>query len=213
MGFVIRRRDGLSLAALATLALLAWLRLDSSRVLVGEICAFLAMALLLSRHAGVRSTLRSLDPPYRLAVVLLPVLLVAGHVANRADRAYPFITWELYTTPLPARPAYHEYTATLANGQQITLPLRSLFPGLAGLVGVTLESATWHSLHRGSAAERERASARMQALLLALAREYERRHPDSPVRSLDVWHRAIPTERYQGRASITRDHERRLDVP
>lgn len=213
VGFHLTRRDVLVGVGLASLAVLARIRFSDHRVPIGEISVFLAMGLLVSRHAAVRTTLASLDPGRRALVVLLPALLVAGHVANLGDRPYPFVSWELYATSLPSNPAYHEYTATLASGRVVPLPVRDLFPTLAGRMAVFLDGAAWRALHAGSGPSQALAAAHVDALLRALAREHERRHGLGPIRAVDVWHRTIPTARYQGRDSIARRHDWRADMP
>lgn len=213
VGFHLARRDVLLLVGLASLALLARLRFDDRGVFVGEISIFLAMALLLSRHASVRTAFQSLEPWRRVLVALLPALLVIGQVANRGDRLYPFLTWELYTTSLSGNLAYHEYTATLASGRVVPLPVRDLFPTLGGRVSVFLEGALRRALHAKAGPEQARATTHMDTLLRTLAREYEWRYGDGPIRAIDVWHRTIPTASYHGRASITRRHDRRVDMP
>ncbi len=213
VGFELGRRDVLLLVGLGSLILLARLHFDDHRVLVGEIAAFLALALLLARHPRVRITLRRLDPRRRLLVVLLPALVVVGQVVNLDDRLFPFVTWELYTSSIPSNPAYHDYTAAFPSGRVITLPQPRLFPSLGGRVGVVLEGLSVRALHSRAGAARARATARLEALLRALAREHERQYAEGPIRAIDIWHRTIPTMAYEGRASIAGRHERRVEVP
>ena len=213
VGFHLGRRDVILLVGLGSLIVLSRRHLGGAGVLVGESLAFLAMGLLLWRHTGVRATLHSLDPPRRVLVVLLPVLIVAGHVINLGDRLYPFVNWQLYTHSFPGNASYHEYTATLATGHVISLPVRALFPTLGGRVPPFLDSLSWSALHAPAGPAQARAAARMDAVLRALAREHERRYADGPIRAVDVWHRTIPTAAYKGRPSITRHHDRRVETP
>jgi hypothetical protein len=213
MGFVIRRVDVLGLLGLSILALVARFHFPDHWVLVGETCAVLVLGLLLARHAAVRRAVGSLTPGFRALVVLFPALLVVGHVANRGDRAYPFVTWDLYVHVQRADPTYHEWIAVRAGGDPIALSERTLFPSLRRRITVALESVTSRALHGSVGPERERAAARLQTVLAALAREYERRRPGEPIRAIDVWHRTVPIETFQGRSSILRRHEHRVDVP
>ena len=213
MGFELRRRDVVLLAGLTGLALLGRRFLGSAGVAVGEASAFLAIGLLLWRHAGVRATLRHLDPLPRALALLLPGLLVAGQVAGQGDRLYPFVTWPLYTTSLRANPSYHEYTAALADGREIPLPVRAFFPTLGGRLAPFLEFLSGSALHAPVGPAGARATARLEAVLRTLAREHERSHPMEPVVAIDVWHRTVPTAGYEGRSSITRRHDRRVETP
>jgi hypothetical protein len=212
VGFQLGRRDVVVLIGLGCLIVLGRRHLGDAGLLVGEISAFLAMGLVLWRHAGVRAILYGLDPLRRVLVVLIPTLLVAGHVANLGDRPYPFVTWQLYTDSLPRNPTYHEYTATLATGREIPLPVR-LFPTLGGRVGPFLQFLARRALHGRAGPARAEAAAQLDAVLRALAREHERRFGEGPIRAVDVWHRTIPTDAYAGRSSITRRHDRRVDTP
>jgi hypothetical protein len=212
VGSQLGRRDVVLLVGLGGLIVLGRRHLGDAGVLGGEISAFLAMGLVFWRHAGVRAILHDLDPLRRVLVVLLPALLVAGHAANLGDRPYPFVTWQLYTDSLPRNPSYHEYTATLATGRVIPLPVR-LFPTLGGRVGPFLQFLSTAALHGRAGPVQARAAAQLDAVLWALAREHERRSAEGPIRAIDVWHRTIPTDAYAGRSSIARRHDRRVDPP
>jgi hypothetical protein len=213
VGFQLERRDILLLVGLVSLTLLGRRYLGAVGPAVGEASAFLAMGLLLSRHAGVRATLRNLDPLPRALAILLPALLVAGQVLGRDDRLFPFVTWPLYTNSMPANPSYHEYTATLATGREIPLPVRSLFPTLGGRLSPFLGFLSSAALHAPGGPAQARAGARLDAVLRAMAREHERRHATGPILAIDVWHRTVPTAAYDGRSSITRRHDRRVETP
>src|SRR5262245_28701508 len=120
--FEIRWRDVLLLVGFAGLALVGRRHGGAAGIAIGEASVLLALGLVLWRHAGVRATLRNLDPVLRAVAVLLPGLLVVGQVLGQGDRLYPFVTWPLYTSSLAANPSYHEYTATLADGREAPLP-------------------------------------------------------------------------------------------
>jgi len=213
VGLRLRRRDVFLLIGLVSLTLLSRRYLGRAGPAVGEASAFLAMGLVLGRHAGVHATLRALDRPRRVLVTLLPVLIVAGQVAGLGDRLYPFVTWPLYTNSLPGNPSYHEYTATLATGRVIALSPRALFPTLGGRVSPYLEFLSGSALHASGGPAQARAAARMEAVLRALAREHERRYGTDPIRAVDVWHRTVPTAAYRGRESITRRLDGRVEMP
>ena len=178
-------------------------------MLIGEAAVFLGLAIVLSRHRDVRATFAALRPGHRLLVVLFPALLVAGHVVNREDRTFPFLSWELFTFSLRVDPTYHEYTAILASGREVVLPLLDLFPSFGRRLPSSLENASWQELHRRRS---PRDVSRLRVALAALAREHDRRHAGDPVTAVDVWHRAVPREAYRGRASITRQHELRVEL-
>lgn len=208
------RRDIVLLVGLVSLAILSRWGPSGAGRRVGETAGFLAIGWILWRHPSVRATLDALDPLRRGLAVLLPGLVIAGHVTNLGDQAYPFVSWPLYTRSLPPNPSYHEYTATLATGRVIVLPASALFPSLGGRLMPFLDFLSGPAVHTPTGPGRAYATARLEAVLRALAREHERRrYSEGSIVAVDVWHRTVPTAVYTGRTSITRVHDLRVDTP
>lgn len=95
-------------------------------VLVGAVLAPVAL------HPAVRRTFVTLDRPRRTVLAVMMGSALAGQFAL-GSRSFPFVNWEMYTTPVGGDPVVFEYDAVLRGGATIALvPSRFLGPQSAG---------------------------------------------------------------------------------
>jgi hypothetical protein len=95
-------------------------------VLVGAVLAPVAL------HPAVRRTFVALDRPRRTALAMMVGSALAGQFAV-GSRSFPFVNWEMYTTPVGGDPVVFEYAAVLRGGATIPLVLSQfLGPRSAG---------------------------------------------------------------------------------
>jgi hypothetical protein len=79
-------------------------------------------------HPAVRRTFMGLDPTRRTALAMMVGGTLVGQFAL-GSRSFPFVNWDMYTTPVGGDPVVFEYDAVLRSGATIPLaPSRLLGP-------------------------------------------------------------------------------------
>lgn len=143
-------------------------------VLIGTVVVSLACS------PPVRTYVRSLPLPARLALALFVALLASGHLA-RIDRwTFPFVGWRMYGVERkPQEIVYERYFGITVSGRRVTLSPTDAFPSLTkGRIRSPL--ARHVALAPGDDQSWQKAS----ALLTAIARARNRDAPDDPLRTI-----------------------------
>jgi hypothetical protein len=161
-------------------------RLTREAILVGAVLAPVAA------DPTIRRTFRSLDRPSRAALGLMVGSALAGHFVL-GQRSFPFVNWDMYTTPVGGDPVLFEYDAVLRGGTTIPLAIGRLL-GRQSAARLTealrrqvcgLQTVGEHPA-REAGLRREHESA-----LRAIAGRYNRDHAQDPVVTVVVSERTI----------------------
>jgi hypothetical protein len=79
-------------------------------------------------HPAIRRTIVGLDRTRRTALAMMVGGTLAGQFAL-GSRGFPFVNWDMYTTPVGGDPVVFEYGAVLRSGATVPLaPSRFLGP-------------------------------------------------------------------------------------
>ena len=155
-------------------------------VLVGAVLAPVAA------HPAVRRSFGGLDRGRRAALTIMVGSTLAGQFAL-GSRSFPFVNWEMYTSPVAGDPVVFEYDAVLRSGATIPLvPSRFLGPQSAGRLMEALRrqvlrlQALGDNGHQANGLRREH-----ELALHAIADRYTRRHVRDPVVTVLVSERTV----------------------
>jgi hypothetical protein len=159
----------------------------------------LALGLLWTVRAPLLATFSAIPRVYSLGVALIALLMLGGQAVDDTAITFPWSAWSMYTTRYPD-PAFIDYTVEQANGQEERLLIARAFTLAklrrrldAAVEGV--EQARSEGGHAESARE-------LDALLAAVAQEYDAGHPDNPARTIRVWRCKVIIEEGQGPPSV-----------
>lgn len=138
-------------------------------------------------HPDIRRALGALDAPRRLAIGLMAAATLAGHYVL-GNRSFPFVNWDMYTSPVCGDPVIFEYHLRLGSGTVVPLALSHLLGPVsaARLMEALRRQVSGLQTEPGGDRRREHESA-----LRAIAAWYRRRHPDDPPVSVLVSERTL----------------------
>jgi hypothetical protein len=143
-------------------------------------------------HPAVRRSFVGLDRPRRTAFALMVGSALAGQFAL-GSRSFPFVNWDMYTTPVGGDPVVFEYDAVLRGGATIPLvPSRFLGPQSAGRLMEALRRQVSRLQELGEDAHGADGLRREHELALhAIAGRYNREHARDPVVAVLVSERTV----------------------
>lgn len=156
---------------------------------------------------------RAIPRSYAAVSLLGAGLLLAGHVISRGEATYPITAWDMYTASNPDNPRYVDYMAELRSGREVRLLIASLFPAGGKHLRGRVDAAAFAVQRATGGPDEQRAVAELEALLVAVTREYEARHPQDPIRTIRLWVGTVPARNYAGPASISRTLLREYHAP
>lgn len=167
-------------------------------------CFYLALLLFLVRQKPLMTTLKTLRLPHRVFLIVLVVFMLGAQVVDRGHETFPFVGWSMYTRPARGDPQYYTYTMVSQSGRESRLEVFRVFRSLSYRLMFPLKRMA-HNIDRApEGRQRQAMIADYETALQAVARMYNRRYPDDPIRTLHVWHYTIPLNEYHGPSSIQR---------
>jgi len=163
-----------------TIALIVWLvsfspwRFDPFRV-TGQACLLIFVLRAFCYWPPMVRWVTSMPVPHRAVFALLIGGMVLGHYTLNGRTYFPFVVWEIFPfvhedDPVTCR----EFIATTASGAKVRLLVEQLFPSIVQVNPLDSYSpeATEH-------------------LARALAKIYNERHTDDPVRQVELMVMAV----------------------
>jgi hypothetical protein len=110
----------------------------------------------------------------------------------------------MYTRPAYGDPQYYDYSAVLQSGREVRLDVFRVSRSLSYRLLFPLKSMA-RSLDQASDERQHQALiVSYKTALQSIARMYNRRHLDDPIRTISVWHCTVSLHAYHGPASIQR---------
>lgn len=107
--------------------------------------------------------------PHRVVFGLMIGSIIVGHYTFDSRKFFPFVAWEIFPAMREEDPvSCREFMATTASGKSVRLLIEQLFPSIIQFNPPANDSAE------------------MGSLINAMARAYDRGHPDDPVRHVDL---------------------------
>jgi len=117
--------------------------------------------------------------PHRCVLGFLLWGVVAGHFTISASAYYPFVAWEIFSFADERDPVTcQQFMATTASGKQTRLIMEQFFPSV-----VQMDSLEDPRHFKPETIER---------LARVLAKAYNARHPEDPVRRIDLVKLSVP---------------------
>ncbi len=193
--FDARTAAGLALAWLAELAFAQLLgrghiSLPRPGMLVQSAMCLAIFAVLFSL-VPVRRWAGRLPRPHQVAIGAIFFLVVAGQLSTVSRGTFPFPAWTMYGKPeSPPRLEYYRYRGVDSQGKTVSVdPAKVLgFVNVAEIASHVREIA--HAArHAPGDPKREHGRARLHDLLVTVAKAYDLKHPEAPLRSLEfLWY-------------------------
>lgn len=188
-----RRELALALlpAGLLTVGLSVLLRQGDwgTRLMTGlEALIYLAVfSLILSRDA-VRPHLDALPRPHRAILAIFFALILAGHFANDTRTTFPFSAWSMYGRPeSPNTLEFYRSEGIDGSLRRIVINEAELFPSIAGSAIASkvkrLAAQALAPQHLPGQGPHQR---RLTDWLRAVGDAYNQRHPERPVRAVEL---------------------------
>jgi hypothetical protein len=173
----------------------------------------ISVAMLWPVRRQLAAIARLIPNAYRMTSLLGAGLLLGGHVISRGEATYPVTAWDMYTASNPDDPRYVDYLAELRSGREVRLLIAQLFPAGGKHLRGRVDAAAFAVQRAMNGPDEQRAVAELEALLMAVTREYEARHPEDPIRTIRLWIGTVPARNYEGPASISRALLREYHAP
>ena len=123
----------------------------------------------------------SMPIPHRVVFGVLILSMIAGHYTFDGRTYFPFVTWEIfpkYTNEDPV--TCDEFIATTESGTKVRLLAEQLFPSIVQTARIAdLSDPRWFPPDT------------TEHLARAMAKVYNRQHPDNPVWRIDLMRLAV----------------------
>jgi len=135
-------------------------------------------------------------------ILLASVLLMGiGQFVGSSERTYPLAHWHMFSSANPAhRYGLHVVEGTTNSGQRVRLVPGALFPSVSRHLLTFNLQRTFNRIPRSPAIRTMTAAQRLRAeqALAALARRYNRMHPDDPLVGVEVMRVRLRFDPQQG---------------
>ncbi len=188
-----RRELALALApaGLLTVGLSVLLRQGNwgTRLMAGvEALIYVALFILILSRDAVRPHLGALPRPHRAILTIFFALVLAGHFANDTRATFPFSAWSMYGRPeSPDTLEFYRSEGIDRSLRRIVIDESELFPSIGGsAIASKVKRLAGHALavqHLPNPGPRQR---RLTDWLRAVGDAYNRRHPERPVRAVEL---------------------------
>lgn len=179
------------------------------RTVVKMLEALLILAVFhpLASHRLFAEMFSALGRFYKLVFLALLGLLLAGHLAGRDRRTFPFVPWRMYSQVVEEYPTHYAYLGKSRNGKTVRLvpprvPLTLYKHGILRKLETQVESIRVEE----DSAQRATLISQHEATLAAVAHLYNRKHREDPIQKITVSECTIPLNTYDGEASIKRQY-------
>lgn len=169
---------------------------------VHELAVIALLFLACVSHPAVREIFSSVGK-WRLAILIgLLGLAVAGQLVKRAQLTYPFVVWDMYSSP-PTEIAFYRYQATHASGAEQPFPFHAVSPShaarpFAAGMNVLVRRLDIAQRRRGETSVPEQT---VRRVVRALSEIHNRRRSD-PIVAVQISRCAVGRQGYQGERSI-----------
>lgn len=182
--------------------LLLYLRFIHGHPFILELCIYLALLLFIVMQKPMMATLKALSPPYRVFLIILMMLLLGTQLVNRDNETFPFVGWSMYTRPAHGNLQYYDYTMVSQSEQEVRPEVFGLSRSLSYRLMFPLKSMAYNIDQALEGWRRQAMIAAYETALQAIARLYNHRHDDDPIRTIRVWHCTIPLHEYRDASSV-----------
>jgi len=161
----------------------------------------------------IRAYVRAIPRPHRKILAGLFLLLLVGQMVNRPRLTFPFTSWAMYGRPEhPDTLVFYRYEGLDEAQQVIPLnPFRLLAPISRAEVASKFKDLASAALSHPDEGRRAASQRRLSALLAAVGRIHNTRHPDRPIRAVMLV-RCTLDLRDGGRSDIQRQRVWRADL-
>ena len=188
-------------AVITGVAFLLHLRFYEQRALIAESAVYLAFLLLLARSASLQALLGVLGRRRRVFLVGLVGIMIGGQLVDRSGWTFPFVDWSMYAYPPDHLPKYYEYTGVMRSGAETESPFGGMYDSRR--IRWKLKGLARRQENADTDDQRKEAKKRYERMLGDAAAEYNRRHPEDPLRTVRVRECIIPLDGISGRSAIT----------
>ena len=169
-----------------------------------EASIYLGLLLFLVQQKSLILTLKALRPPYTVFLAVLVIVMLGAQLLDRGRDTFPFVGWAMYVRPTYGDPQYYDYSAVLQSGREIRLDVFRVSRSLSYRLMWPLKSMARRIEQATDDWQYQAMIDDYQMALQSIARMYNRRHLDDPIRTIHVWHCTIPLHVYRGPSSIQR---------
>ncbi|HEY7471079.1 MAG TPA: hypothetical protein VIE68_01905 [Gemmatimonadota bacterium] len=136
-------------------------------------------------RARIRAVLSSIPRSYALFPVASVALLIGAQATDEGERIYPLTDWGMYSRSFVEDPRFIDYEAELSSGREEPLLIGRLFGATGALLRSRIDDSARAIDESGSVDPA--AIERLDAMLAAIAREYDADHPGDPIRTIRLW--------------------------
>ena len=175
-----------------------------SAILEALVIVALSVALLWPVRARLREIAMAIPFRYALCCLAGCLLLLGGQMVSSGETTYPFPDWNMYTVSNPADPRFVDYMAELSSGREVRLLIAQLFPAGGRHFRARIDHAAYATDPAQGGSDNPQAEADLDALLAAVTRQYNARHPGETIRTIRLLVGTVPARNYHGPESISR---------
>lgn len=164
--------------SLVVIAILTWtISFSSYRfnpfVVTGQICLLLVALRAFCYWPPMVRLVSSMPVPHRLVFGFMIMSMILGHYTLTARTYFPYVSWEIFPFVNERDPVTcRQFLATTESGKKVRLLVEQLFPSIVQIFA--LDDPKHYTPEM------------LDHLALAVAKEYNKQHPDDPVRQVDL---------------------------
>ena len=155
---------------------------------------------------SIRAYATALPPAHRWIFGTFFCLLLAGQLINQPRLTFPMTSWALYGKPEhPGTLVFYRYQGFDERGEEVALdPFRLLAPLSRAELASKIKNLSRQAFSNQQTARQAAAQQQITALLRAAGTVYNGRHPERPVRSVEMIQCSLDW-RGQGRAGMRQE--------
>jgi len=143
---------------------------------------------------SLREVFRAAPRANRIAAASVLTATLAGQLVADAYATYPFVDWAMYTNPVEDDPSFYLVTLRGPDGQDERAPIESLFPGASYGLRIRVHKLATRMEALPPGADRDAATARLNATLGAIGDARRRALPTAPMEILRLSHCLVPMQ-------------------
>ena len=175
---------------------------------------FLMVVLFFVKFTSLPSIVASLRTHYKVFLGSMITLVLMGHLVGASWYSFPFPSWEMFCcAPNTNTIRFNEYKGTLRSGGTVLLTPARLFPSLSyGRFSAKLRRYSDYAMSSKELPDRKAWLHQYSETLIVVGQLYNQKHPEDPIRTIEVYRNRFDINNYLDDSSITRQFVWRVEV-
>jgi len=194
--------------------LIRLLKVESDYSIFIQSFVFLMVVLFFVEFTSLPSIVASLRTHYKVFLGSMITLVLMGHLVGESWHSFPFPTWKMFCCSTNSSTiSFDEYRGTLQSGGTVLLRPARLLPSLSyGRFNAKLRRYSNYAMLSKELPDQEAWLHQYSQTLIVVGQLYNEKHPEDPIRTIEVYRNQFDINNYLDDSSITRQFIWRVEV-